>query len=58
MSYMVIHEEPRAHVQFEAARRSVMPFAEARGYLTDEDLHLQCGITNRFGSVVAGEQPT
>jgi len=24
--------------QFEAARRKVMPFAEARGYLTDEDV--------------------
>jgi predicted transcriptional regulator len=24
--------------QFEAARRRVMPFAEARGYLTDEDV--------------------
>jgi predicted transcriptional regulator len=25
-------------LQFEDARRSVMPFAEARGYLTDEDI--------------------
>ena len=24
--------------QFEASRRRVMPFAEARGYLTDEDV--------------------
>ncbi len=24
--------------QFEALRRRVMPFAESRGYLTDEDL--------------------
>ena len=24
--------------QFEAIRRQVMPFAEARGYLTDEDI--------------------
>lgn len=27
-----------AILQFEDARRSVMPFAEARGYLTDEDV--------------------
>ncbi len=27
-----------AVLQFEDARRSVMPFAEARGYLTDEDI--------------------
>ena len=27
-----------AVMQFEDARRSVMPFAEARGYLTDEDV--------------------
>ena len=27
-----------AILQFEEARRSVMPFAEARGYLTDEDV--------------------
>jgi predicted transcriptional regulator len=27
-----------AVMQFEEARRSVMPFAEARGYLTDEDV--------------------
>lgn len=25
-------------LQFEEARRGVMPFAEARGYLTDEDI--------------------
>jgi predicted transcriptional regulator len=25
-------------VQFEALRKRVMPFAEARGYLTDEDV--------------------
>jgi predicted transcriptional regulator len=25
-------------VQFEALRKKVMPFAEARGYLTDEDV--------------------
>jgi predicted transcriptional regulator len=25
-------------LQFEQARRQVMPFAEARGYLTDEDI--------------------
>lgn len=25
-------------LQFEVTRRSVMPFAEARGYLTDEDV--------------------
>ena len=25
-------------LQFEDARRSIMPFAEARGYLTDEDV--------------------
>jgi len=25
-------------LQFEQARRQVMPFAEARGYLTDEDV--------------------
>jgi len=25
-------------LQFEEARRQVMPFAEARGYLTDEDV--------------------
>ena len=25
-------------VQFESLRRKVMPFAEARGYLTDEDV--------------------
>jgi len=25
-------------LQFEDARRAVMPFAEARGYLTDEDV--------------------
>jgi len=24
--------------QFEALRRTIMPFAEARGYLTDEDV--------------------
>lgn len=24
--------------QFESLRRRIMPFAEARGYLTDEDL--------------------
>ena len=24
--------------QFEALRRKIMPFAEARGYLTDEDI--------------------
>ena len=24
--------------QFEAIRRQIMPFAEARGYLTDEDI--------------------
>lgn len=31
----------RRHVgllQFEEARRQIMPFAEARGYLTDEDV--------------------
>lgn len=31
----------RRHVallQFEEARRQIMPFAEARGYLTDEDI--------------------
>jgi len=27
-----------AVLQFEEARRQVMPFAEARGYLTDEDI--------------------
>lgn len=27
-----------AVLQFEETRRSVMPFAEARGYLTDEDV--------------------
>jgi predicted transcriptional regulator len=27
-----------ALLQFEEARRQVMPFAEARGYLTDEDI--------------------
>ena len=27
-----------AVLQFEEARRGVMPFAEARGYLTDEDV--------------------
>ncbi|MBM4245658.1 MAG: ribbon-helix-helix protein, CopG family [Deltaproteobacteria bacterium] len=27
-----------AVMQFEEARRQVMPFAEARGYLTDEDV--------------------
>ena len=27
-----------AVLQFEDARRAVMPFAEARGYLTDEDV--------------------
>jgi predicted transcriptional regulator len=27
-----------AVLQFEHARRQVMPFAEARGYLTDEDI--------------------
>lgn len=27
-----------AVLRFEAARRQVMPFAEARGYLTDEDV--------------------
>jgi predicted transcriptional regulator len=27
-----------AILQFEDARRQVMPFAEARGYLTDEDI--------------------
>lgn len=27
-----------AVLQFEEARRVVMPFAEARGYLTDEDV--------------------
>ena len=27
-----------ALLQFEEARRHVMPFAEARGYLTDEDV--------------------
>lgn len=27
-----------AVLQFEDARRQVMPFAEARGYLTDEDI--------------------
>jgi len=27
-----------AVLQFEEARRQVMPFAEARGYLTDEDV--------------------
>jgi len=27
-----------ALLQFEALRRQVMPFAEARGYLTDEDV--------------------
>lgn len=27
-----------AVMQFEEARRKVMPFAEARGYLTDEDV--------------------
>lgn len=27
-----------AALQFEEARRQVMPFAEARGYLTDEDV--------------------
>lgn len=27
-----------AILQFDEARRAVMPFAEARGYLTDEDV--------------------
>jgi predicted transcriptional regulator len=27
-----------AVLQFDAARRQIMPFAEARGYLTDEDV--------------------
>lgn len=27
-----------AVMQFEEARRQVMPFAEARGYLTDDDI--------------------
>ena len=27
-----------AALQFEEARRQVMPFAEARGYLTDDDV--------------------
>ena len=27
-----------AHLAFEQIRRRVMPFAEARGYLTDKDL--------------------
>ncbi len=27
-----------ALLQFEEARRQIMPFAEARGYLTDEDV--------------------
>ncbi len=27
-----------AQVRFEQLRRRVMPFAEARGYLTDEDV--------------------
>jgi predicted transcriptional regulator len=27
-----------AVLRFEAARRAVLPFAEARGYLTDEDV--------------------
>jgi hypothetical protein len=27
-----------AVLQFEQARRQIMPFAEARGYLTDEDV--------------------
>jgi len=27
-----------AVLQFEDARRQIMPFAEARGYLTDEDI--------------------
>jgi predicted transcriptional regulator len=27
-----------ALLQFEEARRNIMPFAEARGYLTDEDV--------------------
>ena len=27
-----------AVLQFEQARRQIMPFAEARGYLTDEDI--------------------
>jgi hypothetical protein len=27
-----------AVMQFDDVRRSVMPFAEARGYLTDEDV--------------------
>jgi len=31
-------ERQLAILQFEDARRSVMPFAEARGYLTDEDV--------------------
>ena len=28
-----------ALLQFEQARRQIMPFAEARGYLTDEDVY-------------------
>ncbi len=28
-----------ALLQFEQARRQLMPFAEARGYLTDEDVY-------------------
>jgi hypothetical protein len=31
-------ERQLAIVQFKDARRSIMPFAEARGYLTDEDV--------------------
>jgi predicted transcriptional regulator len=27
-----------ALLQFEEARRTILPFAEARGYLTDEDV--------------------
>jgi predicted transcriptional regulator len=30
-----------AVMQFDEARRSIMPFAEARGYLTDEDVGVE-----------------
>jgi hypothetical protein len=37
----VVREAVRRHLaqlRFEQLRRRVMPFAEARGYLTDEDV--------------------
>jgi predicted transcriptional regulator len=37
----IVREALRRHLrisQFEALRRRIMPFAEARGFLTDEDV--------------------